>query len=123
MTHTPAHTAAAHGAASETFCAHRGQHGLAPDGTAKLSKQGLHRIHFSPAYWERQWSFRTTYKLTSVGRTTMKANTKGYRFSLAMSLAPSHFAGELILFISCRYLRNNLWALAKAEARSQAGFQ
>lgn len=44
-------------------------------------------------------------------------NTKGYHFSLAMSLAPSgsHSAGELILFICCGYLRNNLWR--------QAGFQ
>lgn len=52
-------------------------------------------------------------------------NTKGYRFSLALSLATSgsHFAGELIWFVSCGYLRNYPWALAKAEARRQEGFE
>lgn len=39
-------------------------------------------------------------------------NTKGYHFSLATSLAPpgSHSAGELILFICCGYLQDNLKA-------------
>lgn len=93
-----------HSATSETFCAHRGQHSLASDGTAKLSKQGLHGKHLSPACWERQQRFGTKCKFTSVGCTIVREH-KRLPFQLG------HEPGSLrVTLCRCINLAHLLWA-------------